>query len=197
MVFPVFYPENGTMRNKKNQESLTSVVKSPGNSDRIYSRQFALLPTLILLMVSFSFTACKFKPAMQNINTHAFRLKPGQDLREEIQNLVAEKQIKAGWIGTCVGSLTKYNIRFANQSNGAADSGHFEIVSLTGTVSINGSHIHLSISDSTGKTIGGHLLEGCKIYTTAEIVILSTDKYEFKREMDGSTPWEELQVGEK
>ena len=134
---------------------------------------------------------------MQNITAHAFRLKTGEDLKEGIQKIITERQIKAGWIGTCVGSLSNYNIRFANQPDGSLDSGHFEIVSASGTVSSNGSHIHLSISDSTGKTIGGHLMEGCKVYTTAEIVILSTDQFEFKREKDGSTPWEELQVVEK
>jgi uncharacterized protein len=133
---------------------------------------------------------------MSNCTSHAFRLKPGQDLKKEIQNFVNQQQIKAGWISTCVGSLTNYNIRFANQPNGSSDSGHFEIVSLTGTVSVNGSHIHIAISDSTGKTIGGHLMDGCTIYTTAEIVILSSNDFIFKREKDGTTPWEELQVEE-
>lgn len=136
----------------------------------------------------------KNKAPMESTQAYAFRLKPGQDLKQEIQKLVTEKQIKAGWISTCVGSLTNYAIRFANQPNGNIDSGHFEIVSLTGTVSTNGSHIHISISDSTGKTIGGHLMEGCKIYTTAEIVILTGNDFIFKREKDGTTPWEELQV---
>ena len=107
-----------------------------------------------------------------------------------------QKKIVAGWIGTCVGSLKNYNIRFANQPKGSKDSGHFEIVSLTGTVSTNGSHLHISISDSTGKTIGGHLMEGCSIYTTAEIVILTSNDFIFKRAKDGTTPWEELQVEE-
>lgn len=134
---------------------------------------------------------------MAATKVYAFRLKPGQDLKSSIQQLVQDKQIKAGWIGTCVGSLTQYTIRFANQPNGSSDSGHFEIVSLTGTVSVNGSHLHISVSDSTGKTIGGHLMEGCKIYTTAEIVIHSSDDFIFKREKDGTTPWEELQVEER
>ena len=47
---------------------------------------------------------------------------------------------------------------------------------------------------STGKTIGLHLMDGCKIYTTAEIVILCSNEFVFKREKDGTTPWEELQV---
>lgn len=134
---------------------------------------------------------------MQNIATHVFRLKPGQDLKTEIQELVNEKQIKAGWISTCVGSLTNYNIRFANQPNGSEGSGHFEIVSLTGTVSVNGSHLHISISDSTSKTIVGHLQDGCTVYTTAEIVILSSNELVFKREKDETTGWQELLVEEK
>ncbi|MEQ1676597.1 MAG: PPC domain-containing DNA-binding protein [Chitinophagaceae bacterium] len=127
---------------------------------------------------------------------YAFRLKPGEDLRSGIEKVVKEKKIKAGWISTCVGSLTQYAIRFANQPDSSTGSGHFEIVSLVGTVSTNGSHIHISLSDSTGKTIGGHLMEGCKIYTTAEIVLQATDQYEFVSENDGTTPWKELQVRE-
>ena len=134
---------------------------------------------------------------MDNNKVYVFRLMPGEDLRRSIEAIVKEKNIKAGWINTCVGSLTDYTIRFANQQGGSRGSGHFEIVSLTGTVSISGSHLHISISDSEGKTIGGHLLEGCKIYTTAEIVIGSTTAYEFKRKKDGTTEWEELQINEK
>lgn len=136
---------------------------------------------------------------MQNdeVKIHAFRLKPGQDLKKEIEAFVQKEKIEAGWIMTCVGSLTQWNLRFANQSEGAKDTGHFEIVGLVGTVSINGSHLHLSISDSTGKTIGGHLLDENIIYTTAEIVIGEGKQLIFVREKDGSTPWEELQVKKK
>lgn len=132
-----------------------------------------------------------------DITVHAFRLKPGQDLKSGIEQLVKEKNIEAGWISTCVGSLTNYHLRFANQPNGSRGEGHFEIVSLVGTVSLHGAHLHLSISDSTGKTIGGHLLDDNKIYTTAEIVLLSSSRLQFKREKDGSTPWEELSIKEK
>ncbi len=131
---------------------------------------------------------------MADNTTYAFQIKPGQDLKQAIQKLVMANQIKAGWISACVGSLTNYTIRFANQPNGSSGNGHFEIVSVAGTVSINGSHLHISISDSTGKTIGGHLMDGCAIYTTAEMVILSSNDLVFKREKGGSMPWEELRV---
>ena len=131
-----------------------------------------------IILASLILFSCKQKNTMNDVTTHAFRLKPGEDLKTRIQDLVNDRQI----------------IRFANQPDGSGNSGHFEIVSLTGTVSVNGSHLHISISDSTGKTIGGHLMKGCTIYTTAEIVILSSNEFVFKREKDGTTPWEELQV---
>lgn len=133
----------------------------------------------------------------EDVKIHAFRLKPGQDLKQEILSYVQTHKIEAGWIMTCVGSVTQYNLRFANQPEGNKATGHFEIVSLVGTVSINGSHLHMSVSDSTGKTIGGHLLDSNLVYTTAEIVIGEGKQLVFTREKDGSTPWEELQVKPK
>lgn len=128
------------------------------------------------------------------LKTHPLRLKPGADLKKEIEAFVRRNDIRAGWVITCAGSLTRYNIRFANQPEGAAGEGHFEIVSLSGTVSVNGLHLHISISDSTGKTIGGHLLDGNLVYTTAEIFLQEDDNLLFTREKDGTTPWEELQI---
>ena len=152
----------------------------------------------LLLIAILALAGCTNGSTMKDkTNVYALRLKPGEDLQAGIVKAVTGNHIEAGWIATAVGSISRYNIRFANQPEGAVGQGHFEIVSLVGTLSTNGNHLHLSISDSTGKTIGGHLLEGCKVYTTAEIVIHATDKYTFSREKDGSTPWEELQVREK
>lgn len=136
---------------------------------------------------------------MQNdeVKIHAFRLKPGQDLKKEIESYVLTNKIEAGWIMACAGSVTQYHLRFANQPEGAKANGHFEIVSVTGTVSVNGSHLHMSVSDSTGATVGGHLLNENLIYTTAEIVIGEGKKLVFTREKDGTTEWEELQIQSK
>lgn len=128
--------------------------------------------------------------------TYALRLKPGDDLKEGIRQFVDANNIRVGWIVTCIGSLTQYHLRFANQENGMEGAGYFEIVSLAGTLSIHGSHLHLSISDGDGHTIGGHLLSGCKVYTTAEIILTATDQYIFTREDDGTTGWKELKIDE-
>ena len=93
--------------------------------------------------------------------------------------------------------LTNYQVRFANMPDGNTGTGHFEIVSLSGTISVNGSHLHISLSDSTGRTFGGHLMDSCLIYTTAEIIIQQANDLIFTREKDGSTEWEELQIKQK
>jgi predicted DNA-binding protein with PD1-like motif len=128
---------------------------------------------------------------------HAFRLGPGADLRAEIELRVKQLQIQAGWIVTCVGSLSRYHLRFANQPGGKSGDGHFEIVSLVGTLGTAGCHLHTSISDQAGATIGGHVLEGCIIYTTAELVIGSENQFIFDREEDPKTGWRELKVKPK
>jgi len=125
---------------------------------------------------------------------YAFRLKPGSDLKEELQRIVASKGWKAVGIVTCVGSLNEAHLRFANQPLGTKINGKLEIVSLTGTLSETNCHIHMSVSDSTGKTTGGHLLEGNKIYTTAEIVLVILKDYQFERKIDPAYGYKELEV---
>jgi uncharacterized protein len=137
------------------------------------------------------------QPKSSEMKTYALRLKPGQDLKLEIENFLSLNHIKAGAILTCAGSLTEANIRFANQPEGTLLKGHFEIASLTGTLSTDGNHIHISISDETGKTTGGHLLAGNLIYTTAEIVIGELVDLEFKRETDSTFGYKELKIYSK
>jgi predicted DNA-binding protein with PD1-like motif len=128
------------------------------------------------------------------IDQITIRLKPGQDLKQEIENLVKQKDIKAGVIVSVVGSLTKAVLRIADGVNTKQWDKPFEIVSGTGTVSVNGCHIHISIADQEGIVLGGHLKQGCIINTTAEIVILFFTDSEFKRISDESTGYNELLV---
>lgn len=129
-----------------------------------------------------------------DVKIFALRLHPGQDLRQEIERFAKEKRLKAGFIITTVGSLQKAALRLANQSESSPFEGKFEIVSLVGTLSPDGVHLHISLSDNTGKTIGGHLVEGCVIYTTAEIVIGEARGIVFTRETDQTTTYKELMI---
>jgi predicted DNA-binding protein with PD1-like motif len=137
-------------------------------------------------------------PSVSSImQTYSYRLLPGQDLKKEIEAIVRQEHIEAGAILTCVGSLTKATLRMANQSEPSVWQDHFEIVSLVGTLSTNGSHLHLSVSDSTGKTIGGHLLDGCTIYTTVELVIGVMTDLVYERQTDPTFGYKELTVRKK
>ncbi len=129
-----------------------------------------------------------------NIEALAIRLAPFQDLKKSLDSLVSVHQIEAGCILSCAGSLRQAAIRFADQNEATLLTEKFEIVSLSGTLSKNGSHLHIAISNGTGKTIGGHLMEGCLIYTTAEIVIGILPELKFLREHDQASGYRELVI---
>ncbi|MDO7885114.1 PPC domain-containing DNA-binding protein [Hymenobacter cheonanensis] len=129
------------------------------------------------------------------LTAYALRLKPGDDLRQQLMAFVAAHHLEAGAVLTCVGSLTEVSLRLANQEKATHYRGHFEIVSLVGTLSATGGgHLHLAVADSTGRTLGGHLLDGCRIYTTAEIVLGALPALRFTRQTDPAFGYKELVV---
>ncbi|EKE22185.1 MAG: hypothetical protein ACD_7C00024G0004 [uncultured bacterium] len=126
------------------------------------------------------------------MKTYAFRLQPSQDLKIAIKNYVRENQIKAGVILCGVGSLNCATLRMADENITKTFNRKFGIVSLGGTLSPDGCHLHIALSDKDGNVIGGHLNEGCIIYTTAEIVIGEIENLNFSRSIDEKTGFKEL-----
>lgn len=129
---------------------------------------------------------------------HTFRLTPGEDLMEGILAYIKEKEIQAASIVTCVGSLTEATLRMANASREKPNQTktrveRFEIVSMTGTGNTESAHFHLGLSDKDGDFFGGHLMEGCKIFTTAEITLLESPNAIFTRIYDEKTGFKELE----
>ena len=129
-----------------------------------------------------------------SIKSFAFRLRPKADLKMSIIEFAKENHIRAGAIVTCVGSLEQVNIRFANQEKSERRKGFFEIVSLSGTFSDSSCHLHIAVSDGTGQTIGGHLLDDNLVYTTAELVVADLVEFEFVRQVDNTYGYRELIV---
>lgn len=132
------------------------------------------------------------------MRAHAFRLTPGTDLKAELVRLTTVHGLRAGCVLSCVGSLSDACLRMPG-SIGEAEvlatfSEPMEIVSLTGTLGLDGLHIHISLSRRDGSCIGGHLLEGCTINTTAELVIGELPDVEFRRPLDAATGYNELSV---
>ncbi len=124
----------------------------------------------------------------------ALRLKPDQDLRQSLKSFAEYQNIKAGFILTAIGSLKQATLRFANQNFSTVLKDKLEIISLNGTLATTGVHLHISIADKQGKTLGGHLDDGCIIYTTAEIVIGTSEEFKFIRTIDEQTGYKELEI---
>ena len=120
------------------------------------------------------------------------RLEPGMDLKEGIMKAQNENNVESGIIICMVGSLKKAVLRMSDGKQ-REFTGPFEIVSAEGTISTNGVHVHLAVSDRDGKVFGGHLKPGCIVHTTAELCILESDE-PLKRVFDPKTGYRELFV---
>jgi predicted DNA-binding protein with PD1-like motif len=128
------------------------------------------------------------------MRTLAVRLHPGDDLKRAVKRLVAEHAIQAGWVLTCVGSLSRAVLRPAGPAEPVTIEGPLEIMSLVGTLSPDGVHLHLSVADRRCATAGGHLLDGCLVRTTAELVLGVGEDVVFGRQTDPGTGYDELVV---
>jgi predicted DNA-binding protein with PD1-like motif len=124
---------------------------------------------------------------------HAFRLQKGDDLRLSIEKYAIAHNIKAATIASAVGCLSKTILRNAGATKVITLERNVEIVSATGTISPEESHIHISVSDENLKTYGGHLKTGSIVDLTAEIVLLELENYTFSRKMD-NTGYENLVI---
>lgn len=128
------------------------------------------------------------------MTTYALRLRPHEDVKVAIMKFAVDHKLKAACILSAVGSLEQFHIRFANQEKGVLQGGHFEVVSLTGLFTATAAHLHMSVADEQGKTIGGHLLDENLVYTTLELVIGELTDVTFDRIIDSTYGYKELTV---
>ena len=126
------------------------------------------------------------------MKTYAVRLRRGADLLQSIEAFCAEHQIRAGVLLSGVGCVTKASIRDAGGVNIVSIDEAMEIVSLMGTVSEKRCHLHVSFAKEDLSVIGGHLVAGCMINTTCEIVIGELRDYVYDVEFDEETGYDEL-----
>ena len=122
------------------------------------------------------------------------RLTPGDDLRQALETWMGEQQEQAGCLISAVGSLSLAKLRLAGATQATAIQGELEILSLSGTLSPDGAHLHISVADRRGTVIGGHLCAGSLVRTTAELVIGLLPDWQFSRELDPATGYPELRI---
>ena len=125
---------------------------------------------------------------------HVFRLHRGCDLYESIRSYCLEHHIQAGYVAACVGCVTKATIRSADGATIHTLEERLEIVSLTGTISEKRCHLHISFSREDLSVVGGHLMPGCRINTTAEVVLCELDAFSFGKVFDPETGYNELEI---
>lgn len=122
------------------------------------------------------------------------RLQPGDDLRQVLEAWMGDQQEQAGCVISSVGSLSVAELRFAGAAAATTIRGELEILSLSGTLSADGAHLHIAIADSSGAVIGGHLCPGSLVRTTAELIIGLLPKWRFYRALDPASGFAELLI---
>lgn len=126
------------------------------------------------------------------------RLTPGQDLRAALEAAVQSQNCRAAFVLSGIGSLSTAGIRLARADQPTRLTGDMEILTLSGTVAADGnkasSHMHMAVSTVTGQVLGGHVAPGCIVRTTAEVLLALLPDWQFSREPDFETGYDELVV---
>lgn len=129
------------------------------------------------------------RPALEPL-----RLLPGADLRDALQQALAARGLSAGFVVSGIGSLQQAALRLAGTTGACRLDGPLEIVSIAGSLSPDGPHLHAAVSDAAGRVTGGHVLPGCTVRTTAELLLAWLPGWRFGRAHDPATGWAELTI---
>lgn len=119
------------------------------------------------------------------------RLNPGDDLRRALQAACLSRG-QSGFVIAAIGSLTDARLRLAAASDDTLIPGPSELLTLSGSLSPDGAHLHASVADAQGRVTGGHVVLGNTIRTTAEILIVWLPDWSLSREADATTGFKEL-----
>lgn len=128
------------------------------------------------------------------MQTHPLRLSPGDDLRAVVEDVLRERDLRAAFVLQGIGSLSVAQLRFAGVEVPAVLTGDLEILTLAGSVSPDGAHLHMTVSDARGHVSGGHVARGCTVRTTAELLLALLPEHRFSRELDPDTGFMELVI---
>jgi predicted DNA-binding protein with PD1-like motif len=123
---------------------------------------------------------------------HVLRMLPGEDVRTGLEEWCKDNALEAGCVVSAVGSLSRAVLRMAGRSDGSTLTGDMEICSLSGTLSRHGMHLHMAVGDAEGRMHGGHLLAGCTVRTTLEVVVQEIGGLALHRRPDARTGYPEL-----
>jgi hypothetical protein len=122
------------------------------------------------------------------------RLPSATDLKRALEESLASQNTDSAFVIAGIGSLVEATLRYADESLVSTLSGPLEIVSISGSLSPAGAHLHVSVSDARGQVYGGHLGYGSIVRTTAEVLLALLPNGSLTREHDARTGYKELVV---
>ncbi len=128
------------------------------------------------------------------MNLLPIRLSPGADLRHALEAAIRGQAVDSAFVLSGIGSLVDGRIRFANESAETLIEGPLELLSIAGSLTGSGAHLHVTVSDRNGAVTGGHLSYGNVVRTTAEVLLVLLPEWALSREPDGQTGYPELVV---
>jgi predicted DNA-binding protein with PD1-like motif len=131
------------------------------------------------------------------MQAHPLRLFPGDDLRAALEDVLRQVNLSAAFVIQGIGSLSVAQLRFAGNEQPTELRGDLEILTLAGSISPDGTHLHMSVADPRGQVLGGHVGHGCVVRTTAEILVALLPEHRFSRERDADSGFMELVVRDK
>lgn len=146
---------------------------------------------LVVLSLITSCAALDRAPAQRTV---VVRLRPGQELKSELARVAREQGFEAATVTSAVGSLTDVALRLANKEETTRWQGHFEVVSLSGYIARDEFHLHMAVSDGEGRTLGGHVMEGNRVYTTLVVALEEHAAFRYRREFDPASGYDELVI---
>ena len=121
------------------------------------------------------------------------KLAPGSDLRLTLEELARRDGI-SGFVLGVVGNLTQASFQCPGQANPTVLEGDLEVITLNGTLSPDGVHLHLSLSDGACQVWGGHLEPGTIVQKGVDLLIGVLEQRDGSPEQQSSTPRLEIAV---
>ena len=128
------------------------------------------------------------------MQTLPLRLTPGQDLRSALEAVLVEHSVSAAFVLQGIGSLSLAQLRFAGAKQVTELRCDLEILTLAGSLSVDGAHLHMTVADAQGRVLGGHVAPGCIVRTTAELLLVLLPEHRFTREADTISGFHELAI---
>tara|TARA_B100000700_G_scaffold80600_1_gene90791 strand:+ start:875 stop:1486 length:612 start_codon:yes stop_codon:yes gene_type:complete len=99
-----------------------------------------------------------------------FNLSSGEDVFNSLNEL-NKKTNSTSFLISAVGDLSKVSFKCPLSQNPIILEKKLEIITLSGYLTSNKSHLHISVSDENCNVFGGHLLPGSKVFKSLDILI--------------------------